>query len=159
MVQQAAVQLGGQVQATIATLPAVGLVTSDITHTQSDEALEDVTGLSVAVGANEVWAFYVVAFFNSGTTPDIKFGWSAPASATMKWASAGELGATGAPLLAVGGTDFVSGNAANRMIAYSGIFVNSSNAGTLQFQFAQNTSTASDTKVLADSYIIAWRIA
>jgi hypothetical protein len=46
-----------------------------------------------------------------------------------------------------------AGTGANQTIVIKGTVISSSTAGNVVFRWAQNTATASDTKVLAGSYL------
>jgi hypothetical protein len=101
------------------------------------------------------------ASFNSGITPDFKIGWTYPVGTTIRWAGVdldlagavritGNLLETTVPTLS-GGGDFT--------IFYTGVVVTGVNAGTLRWQWAQNTLTASNTTVYAGSYLMLQRVA
>lgn len=129
------------------------------------------THLSFSVLANDVWFFQAWLVIDSGTTPDIKFGWTLPASATMRWGYLGAdpaaslpawqgVGGT-APTLATTGTVVQAGSGAGTAIgtAFAAIAAIAGTAGTVQLQWAQNTLNASDTKVLANSALVGCRLA
>ncbi len=117
---------------------------------QNDDAL------LFAVGANEVWAFTLAIFFTSGTVPDIKFFIAAPASTTGQWAPSNSSTA----ITNFEGGYIASGNGVvNDRFFISGVAITAGTAGNVQLQWAQNTATVSDTKVLKGSYIIATRLA
>lgn len=132
----------------------------------------NITGLSFAIGANEIWALDIVLLTVSDSSADIKFSWTYPASCTMRWGNRGDAAdnsgsnPTGAamptthnwdgpitwtPAFSGHGTDIVPRN------LYA-LVTNGANAGTLQLQFSQLYVVASDTTVKADSYIIATKV-
>jgi hypothetical protein len=110
--------------------------------------------LLAAVAANQVYEFELQFHYNSGTTPDIKFGWTFPSGLTMVYdiysVGGGSFlgyGQTQATVPALDGLGSPIGGLAKGIIA--GTYA----AGTLQLQWAQNTANASNTIVLAGSYL------
>lgn len=106
-----------------------------------------------------LFRFYV--WYESAGTPDFKFALSGPASPdkvtlkrayitpnTAAWNGVGEYGAyasIGTTINQTGGT--------RGFIELDGIIENGPNAGDVEFQWSQGTSTASDTSVLRGSYV------
>jgi len=133
----------------------VALKAADQTVNNSD-VLEDCDDLKLEVGANEVWGFFLFILQISGATPDIKFGWTVPDSCTMKWTDLNH--ASPGTLLSELLTYTHPGAGVNQHLAIDGLIVASSTPGTVQLQFAQNTAEVSDTKVLANSYLVAWKL-
>jgi hypothetical protein len=141
-------------------LPKICRCSGDSTCTNST-TLQDITGLSFAIAANEVWfveAYLMGTNGAAGATADWKFGWTVPASCTADWGGLQVAGATiagwgvstaatgGAAILAVGSTFSIGGvNSARQAFSVGGIFTNSSTPGTVQLQFAQNTQTNENT--------------
>ena len=117
------------------------------------------THLFFAVGANEVWWFSIFLRTKSGTTPDFKWAFTAPDGATIT--SGACCGVGGSPVNELSGlTGFnFGGTGANAVKDWWNIAIIAGTAGNIQFQWAQNTADASDTKVLANSCIIAHRLA
>ena len=128
--------------------------TSDQTLTQSSETLQNVTDMLFAIGANEVWSFNLIVMGNSGATPDTKIGWALPSGATMWWTSMTSSAAENSA-----STFILPGGSVDRRDWFICMVFNSTTAGNVQLQAAQNTSDASDTKVLTNTSIIAHRIA
>ena len=133
----------------------------------TNNTLANVTDMSFSVAAST--SYFVEAFLllsSDNTNADFKFGWTAPASATMFWGDVGTLGSAssgwfpanigGTPdaMLIVSDTFACGGaNLTNGLVLWA-IVRNSTNAGTLQFQAAQNTTQAgTSTKVLKDSFL------
>ncbi len=120
--------------------------------------LQNDDALIIPVAANEVWAFKIHIPYRSGTTPDIKFGWSVPSGATMLWDT--ETGYDGGPYnesqTALGGG---AGASTTSTISFWGTIFVSSTSGNVVLQWAQNTQNASDTKVLKGAHIIAHKLA
>ena len=141
----------------------IAVQASDQTFT--DSTLANVTSLLFAMAASTSYFVEVfVLLSSSAANADYKFGWTAPASATMFWGQYGtggssssgwataNTGATPDAMLAVGGTLSIgAGNLTNGIILWA-IVRNSTNAGNLQFQAAQDTTQAgTTTQVLKDS--------
>lgn len=114
----------------------------------------------VTVEANATYLYDLFLQYTSGTTPDFKFVWSAPAGAALLWGGAyydtsGALvqagGFTLATTGAIGGTGgLVTGR-------FTGVLTTVS-AGSFQLTWAQNAATASNTTLHAGSYVKLLRI-
>jgi len=119
------------------------------------DTLQDDDDLVLAIKANEVWSFTLYLRYNSGTTPDFKFKFTVPSGTTMQFASSyhGNGGYDETDTLTMDGF-----GADNWSTILTGTIVASTTPGDVTLQWAQNTSTASDTKVLKGSYIVAHRI-
>jgi hypothetical protein len=119
--------------------------------------------LLLAIGASEVWEFQFTLWYDAGVTPDIKFAITVPSGATLRWGNApwvntaGAAYGTGAESSSGGSRDFAGGTAP-RITVIHGMIANSTNAGNLQLQWAQNTANASDTIVYANSTLKAWQL-
>lgn len=110
--------------------------------------------LLFAVAANTKYVIRGRIKINTGATPDIKIGWTFPAGLTMDYSTIGfSGGAFAAYAFDQTGTPEIDGAGVADEFFIDGTVTVSSTAGTLQFQWAQNTLNASDTKVLAKSYI------
>ena len=108
--------------------------------------------LLLPLGANESWAFLIVIRLNSTAVADFSFKLTAPAGAVGEYIITAEGVADSNP---VGNVYGIVADGSNQILALRGVVVNGSTAGNLQLQWSQNTAEASDTKVLANSYIIA----
>lgn len=129
--------------------------TADQTVNNSTTVVND-TELLFAVGANEVWVFDAFLLQNSGEISDIKLTFKVPSGGTVLFAST----ADGAGAYYDAGDEYpVAGLARDVLIRLFGTVINGSTAGNIQLQWAQNTQNASNTKLLANSYIIAHRVA
>jgi hypothetical protein len=116
--------------------------------------------LSFAVAANTKYAWRAHIHYNTPAAADIKVQWTGPASPTLVRIFLAGMAPDGVNWLGTTiATAFSSANsllgAANTAgyIEFSGILQNGANAGTVHFQWAQNTTTASDTTVYAGSHI------
>lgn len=120
------------------------------------DVLQDDNELVLALGVNEVWAYKGIFHFNSGGTPDIKFYFNKPSGTTFKMYEFlnlfGYIDESSSSTQGYGGSS-------TSFFYVEGIIQSSSTAGNFTVQWAQNTSNASDTKLLAGSYIIAHKLA
>lgn len=142
-------------------------IAADQVLTASSTVLQNVTNMVAAlpatVGAIFAWRGHV--FYDATTTADIKFAFTIPAGATMRWGTSG---------LGPGGTNPIytsvtgSGTAISLgalgigtvlWMPFSGEVTMAAAAGNLQMQAAQNTSDASVTTVFARSFMEVWRTA
>jgi hypothetical protein len=165
------------VSGTSVTFPdAIGLTRT--TYKTSDQTvnntttLVNATGLSLPIAASGVYAFDSFIMFTSNTTPDFKFNLNMPTSCV---GTISNWGAGNAITTFTSGnsifTDAFSGttNVGSSMggvgtgtaitIRPVGYIKNSTNAGTVQFQFAQNTANASDTVLKEGSWFRLTRLA
>ena len=140
--------------------PLSAVKTSDESVTSST-ALQNDNQLYVPLAANAYYAFECYLDYEGGTlgSSDIQWGWSFPAGLTMRYQVVGG-NITGATTYI--GTSVVVGstNGAGTLRAQvmkGSVFVGST-AGTLQLQWAQNTSSGTATIVHAQSYIAMWLI-
>lgn len=135
--------------------------------TASSTVLQNVTNMVATLpgtaGAIFAWRGHV--FYDATTTADIKFAFTIPAAATMRW---------GMNALGPGGTNPIytaitgSGTAISigalgigsvLYALFSGEVTMGATPGNLQMQAAQNTSDASVTTVFARSFMEVWRTA
>jgi len=149
----------------LAMMHPINRKTSDQSKT-SDITLADCTSMTFPLLANEVWLFQFNVIYEAGTTGDIKFGFTFPASgridATSFWLGASDT----AQMAGWSGTttpssafNFAGQGAGTRLfLPISGIFTNSTNAGNLQLQFAQATSNATSSTVFTNSTVWGARV-
>ena len=136
---------------------------SDQTVTSSTTLVND-SQLKFAVAANETYIFQAWLYtYAADGTPDIKVTFTGPSGSTVLWSSSQVIfnagGSTTLTVVSAGGTAadlFVDSNL--RAIQLYGTILNSSTAGDLQFQFAQNTSSANGTSVKAGSSIFGIKV-
>jgi hypothetical protein len=121
------------------------------------------TDMAFTVGANETWIFEAHLNYNTASTPGIKFDVTAPTSSTCDLQKINVNGGVGgAKYTCAGGAkpdismSGVSGFDANETVA--GSVVTGANSGTVQLQFAQNTSNAANTVLYAGSWIVAYKV-
>jgi hypothetical protein len=136
---------------------------SDQTVTSSTTLVND-SQLKFAVAASETYIFQAWLYtYAADGTPDIKVTFTGPAGSTVLWSSSQVIfnagGSTTLTVVAPGATTadlFVDSNL--RAIQLYGTILNSSTAGDLQFQWAQNTSSANGTSVKAGSSIFGIKV-
>lgn len=131
----------------------------------NSSTLQNDDELLAAVEANAVYHFKLRLTVNSGTTPDIKVGFTYPTSTTLTYdIMEGETPSGAAANVLTG--PYTQADAA---VAFSttgsdqpcwieGLIVVSSTPGTFQVQWAQFAATASNTIVRAGSYLILRRV-
>ena len=146
------------------TLHRVCRLSANMTAIQSDDSLNNIddgtggedTAFSVNLAANRSFWFWGGFFYNSGTTPDIKFHFTGPSG----WAAyAGFLGLntsgtfTQQPWNQAAAVS-LGGSGADAWCYFFGTGSTGATAGQMVAQYAQNTSTASDTQMLTPSWLM-----
>lgn len=150
------------------TLPAGATVktvrkSADQSVTSSTTLVSD-THLKFAVAANETYIFQLWLYtYAADGTPDIKLTCAGPSGSTVLWSSSQVIfNAGGATTLTVVNTSGVTADlfvdANLRAIQLYGTIANGATAGDLQFQWAQNTSSANSTTVKAGSSIFGIKV-
>jgi len=140
-------------------------------------ALQNDDHLLLAVGANEIWiAEFTLLLWAASSTADWKFGFSYPAGCSLYFANSGgganvasgpcwsAPGATGTIIaLAVEGENIQNAGQSNVAGATGGrvvvLIINGATAGNVNFQWAQNTATVENNTILANSCMVAHKIA
>jgi len=136
---------------------------SDQTVTSSTTVVND-SQLKFAVAANETYIFQAWLYtYAADGTPDIKVTFTGPSGSTVFWSSSQVIfnagGSTTLTVVSPGATTadlFVDSNL--RAIQLYGTILNSSTAGDVQLQWAQNTSSANGTSVKAGSSIFGIKV-
>lgn len=157
-----------------AKLPTYKALAADLGAIKETTVLADVTGLGFAIGASatEIWlAEYYLLVTAANVTMDAKFGFTVPASAAMSWGgqnggstgipgfgfivstSSGQVPKTAAESLAAGTLNGLAG------IAITAIVFGGGTGGTVQLQYAQNTSDAGNLTVKKGSLLRATKVA
>lgn len=143
-----------QLQSQQASVTRVGFKTLNETVNNSS-ALQNDDQLFATVDANTRYFFTGRFVFTSNATPDIKFGFTYPSGATASYTLFG----TGAGGTVLAAFNFVETNIAalEGGTAVAGTMLGSWTIGTtpgvIQLQWAQNVANATDTIVLAGSFI------
>jgi hypothetical protein len=139
---------------------------ADQSVTSSTTIIND-THLKFAVAANETYIFQIWLYtYAADGTPDIKLTCAGPSGSTVLWSSSQVIYLSdGTPTLtsvqtsgATGGASSLFVDANNRAIMLYGTISNGATAGDLQFQWAQNTSSANSTTVKAGSSIFGIKV-
>jgi len=109
-----------------------------------------------AANANRRYGFIGNFLFATEFIPDIKFGWSVPAGATMEWAAT--------DLFAVSTFDQTqtiveagAGVAIHRNMFFTGRVLMAGTAGNINMQWSQNVLDPTDTTVFEGAYLIVWQ--
>jgi hypothetical protein len=116
--------------------------------------------MAIAIGASETWEFEALLLVTAATsTPDFKFAFTVPTGATIRWEATLVDGTTATPsgLITASGTSValtVTGNNSDYVVV-KGIVINSTTAGNLQLQWAQNSSNTTATKLQTGSFMKA----
>lgn len=126
----------------------------------SSTTLQNDDHLFFPVGASETWIFDMFLSPYGSSSGDIKFAFTVPAGATIKWSMLGTNSNAGSSVYmqTTGGASLpfqLFGGLPAEMCMIRGIVTTAGTAGTLQLQWAQNTSNATATSVQADSYLQA----
>lgn len=130
----------------------------------SDSTLSNDSTLLFTVAANTKYRFRSHVMFRTGATPDFKWQVTSPASPTLDRVHRISAAALGTPVtqrvLSFTNLGVVSelGTAAagaddGGFVQLEGVLHNGANSGSVAFQWAQDTSDASNTTVLAGSYV------
>lgn len=132
--------------------------TSNFTKNAND-TLGDVTNIKFHIGASEVWSFVAFLQASIGATPDIKVAFTVPSGATVtgNYVRYDASGIASARVSDFTASTAIATAAAGNQLVITGTVVNSTTAGVVQLQAAQNTSTAEDTIIYAQSYLVAHR--
>jgi hypothetical protein len=128
----------------------------------SDDALANVTGLSINVAAAGVYQFEAVLFTTSNTSGGVKAAIAGTATATaviyQGMTIDGTAIAANSRATSLGSAVGAVTNVAAATIIIRGL-ITVSGAGTLTVQFAQNASNGSASSVLVGSYLQAFHVA
>ena len=128
----------------------------------NSSVLQNDDDIVLTLVANGVYLFEMRLHYNSGLTPDFKFGWAFPTGLTMIFA--GVAADTAGGMIIPGGqiqttVPAICGAAADFTAFYTGIIVVGSTAGQLQLTWAQSTANGSNTSLNAGTYLKSLRIA
>lgn len=149
-----------------------GLLLKTQTLKTADQSLNSSTTLTndndllQAIAANEVWRFrFFVPFNLAGVASGFKFGVNGPTAPTnLRYSMKVVNGVGGTLVTAASKSAFASALAAalatsgDHFAEIEGAMENGANAGTLQLQFAQNTSDAGAITVQRGAFLIAERL-
>lgn len=135
----------------------------------SSTTMQNDDELFVAAEASAAYRMELFLLSDSGTAGKIKIGWSAPSGASLAWGVLGPA-TTEATNTAVASMNMQSrtttevaslgGSTSTGVLALAfGTLTVGSTAGTLQFQWAQNALSVTNTNVRAGSHLLLTRIA
>jgi hypothetical protein len=133
---------------------------------KSSTVLVNDSDLHVALAANGIYFFAMLIVYTGGRqgSSDLKGSFAIPAGATLNYGFNGvstSVGLTNVGFLKTGTATFTAGTSGAGVpwsIILAGTIFNSTAAGNLQFQWAQNTSSGRATTVKAGSALMAWRL-
>lgn len=125
--------------------------------------------LQLPVAANAVYSLEGLLVYNGGNvSDDLRMGWAAPSGASMTWVATGQntSATTGVGTVITDAQDLTStayslgtiANARGMTAMLRGLLITSSTAGNLVLQWAQFTSSATATSMLAGSHIGLQRV-
>jgi hypothetical protein len=146
-------------------VPVFARKTAD--QTKANATLANDTHLALAVSASSTYIVDLFLIIDGSLAGDFKMGFTGPAGATMDWVIAAQgTGATGTngnqsfayQTLATTDNAGTIGAAAKLVICPTGTLVTSTTAGTLQLQWAQNTTDATVTTLFTGSWLRLERV-
>lgn len=124
-------------------------MTSDMSLT-SQTVLQTVSQLSPTVQASAVVTLDYFLPVVVGATAQFKVGWSIPAGATLTWATAL---ATAGSVVLTGTTITTASSTAVQFLQIRAYYVGGVNAGAINFQFAQVTSSTTPTVIKRGAWV------
>lgn len=124
----------------------------------SDATLSDDADLKFPVDANSDYTFIMFLHVTSNTTADFKYAFTQPSGSFGRMKSTGDWDAVNSTgLVSIdASTAVVIGSATEKTLEQHGRIITGSTAGTIQLQWAQNTSDAGNT-TLEQGSIIMWK--
>lgn len=170
----AALNVSGTLAATGIGGVLIARCTADTTK-NANVTLGDITGMSAALAANATYLIEAWIFYQSNPTADMKLAVTLPSGATGIWGSWGVpfftapvVGSERVNYIDTGTLDIVNALTVGGDDEFTGSvwiscrptgFVTTTSAGTLQFQFAQATSDASNSIIKSGSFCRLTRVA
>ena len=152
--------------------PTIVVKTADQTVNNSAVLVND-NHLLKAIGANEIWLLDLYLLQQSvSIDADFKAGWSYPVGCLIYWGvprftttnvmgiwSSGRATASTIGIYRETDTQDIAALVGTTGLHLIALVVNGANAGNVNFMWAQNAATVEDTKVLANSILIALKLA
>lgn len=145
---------------------AFGIKTANQNLTLSSTTLQDVTQLVFAMPTAGTFTFRGIVYYESATAADIKFAFTIPAGATMRWNILGVV----TTATSTGDATFTTTTTSDSSVSFGGAgagvtlcaqiegdYTAGGTAGNLQFRAAQATSDATQTIITSRSRIEVWR--
>jgi len=144
----------------IRAITPIGARNQTATTVNNSTSLIDVTSIQLQLAANALFFFDYIGQYTTGTTPDIKVGWTVPTGATMDWG--GDAYNTAEAFTAFGGqnessTPGLGGTGSSFHLR--GWILTSGTAGLFKARMAQNVNNLSNTSIDIGTTIEARRIA
>ncbi len=144
--------------------PVSVVKTSDETVNNSD-TLQNDDALLLAVGISQKWAFTLFVIYSTGAIPDFKWQLTVPTNGAVRGVrstaigeSSTGAGGTSAPSIAAASAYVEPHHSTAGILLVTGIYIGGDTAGNMTLQWAQNTAEVSNTKVLANSYLLAFQV-
>jgi hypothetical protein len=123
----------------------------------SNSTMQNDDHMFLTVAASTKYEFELYVAYNSGTTPDLKIGWTVPTGATnvyrVDYFDTSAVAQKGQSSTVLTAGFAVGGFASDLYAVFAGTLSISTTAGTFQIQWAQNTLTASNSTVRAGSFL------
>jgi hypothetical protein len=156
---------GSATAAFIDQIAPLGVVKPTDESVTSSTTMQNDNDLLVSLVANATYKFECYLDYEGGTqgASDIKWQWAIPAGTNLHYqplfvGTTGNIAGASTFGAATVGTARTNGAAFLCAIGMSGGIIVGSTAGTLQLQWAQNTSSATATTVHASSTLTLWRL-
>jgi hypothetical protein len=136
----------------VSKMKAVDETVNNSTTLQNDD------DLFFTIAASEKWTVEIVCKIVSNATPDFKVFFTAPAGATFNFVTLQSVGTVAlVPWASTAQSIITDATATGNIGIVKAYVINSTTAGTVNFQWAQNTAEASNTILKAGSFMIANR--
>jgi len=171
------VDLDGKVTATSVSISGYTnkVVLKTVTETVNNSAVQqNDDALFFALAAGESWVFQMVLFYinpAAGAADNLDIAITIPAAAAMRWGvtalatglgAASYAGSSQFKTVGASGTELQLGTVQSDtlygMATIYGSVANGANAGNLQLTWAQNAANATDTQIIAGSYLVANKV-
>lgn len=159
-------QAGGRITAALlAGIAPLAVIKGAGENVTSSTTLQNDDALLLSVVANATYLFFCWLDYEGGTqgSSDIKWTWSVPSGAAIRYGGF-YIGTTGtlhgSSVITEATTVSAGTNGAGNLTSafMPGSLQTSSTAGTVQLQWAQNTSSGTATTVHGLSFLALWRI-
>ena len=128
----------------------------------NSSTLQNDDHFSFAIAVSEAWVVQLHAVVSQASaTPGLKWTWTVPAGATGHMWGAAHVPASTLQTIArttITTTQNQGMGTGDTGLSIWAVVVNSSTAGTVQFQWAQQTATAANTILYTNSFLLAHRL-
>ena len=147
----------GDLEALVAADILLAVKTGDETVNNS-ATLQDDDHLSVTVAANSVYILRHEWVYNTGATPDLKSKFVVPSGTTMLYWTNASISTHAASAQTEASTVIYDGDGGDVLVTTVARVVTGSTAGTLKWQWAQNTANASNTVVRGAGILVLFKV-